>query len=244
MAVVHHGELRFTSQPSGARVTIDDWSEPRWVTPFKASNLAPGPHNISFSKSGYAQESRTSTVTENKSLLVSQVLNHTSTALAISSKPVGASILLDGKDTGKVTPAQIAVSKGGHTVALHKAGFKDESIAANAQEGQTQNLSANLQALPPLQMEEQRATGWRKVLGMNDPIPAGKGLVRIRTYPEGATIQVGSQIAQLKTPVRWPVTPGTYQVALKLDGYKTVNRTLHVQSDKAYDIDEILEKQR
>ncbi|MBZ5525136.1 MAG: protein kinase [Acidobacteriia bacterium] len=244
LSMVHHGELRFTSQPSGAKVEIDGWSDPRWVTPFKASNLAPGQHNITFSKPGYGQESRTSRVTENKSLLVSQALSSASTTLAVNSKPAGASILLDGKDTGKITPAQIVVSKGEHKVVLHKAGFREESLAATAEEGQTQNLSAAMQALPPLQMEENHPPMWRRVLGINDPIPAGKGLVRIRTYPEGATIQVGTQIAQWKTPVRWPVPPGTYQIVLKVDGYKTVTRTLHVQSDRAYDIDEIFEKQR
>ncbi|HWZ41927.1 MAG TPA: serine/threonine-protein kinase [Candidatus Saccharimonadales bacterium] len=167
-----------------------------------------------------------------------------STALAVNTKPGGATIWLDGKDLGVATPAQFAVTKGEHAMTLRKPGFKDENVTATAQAGQTQTLNVTLQALPPLQMEENRPATWRKVFGINDPIPAGRGLVRIRTYPEGATIQVGSQTAQSKTPVKWPALPGTYQIALKLDGYKTVIHTLHVQRDKAYDVDEILEKQR
>lgn len=244
LSMVHHGELRFTSQPNGANVEIDGWSDPRWVTPFKASNLAPGQHSITFSRPGYVQESRTSIVTENKSLLVYQVLSSVSTVLAVNSKPSGASILLDGRETGKTTPAQLVVSQGDHKVILHRPGFKDEIIAATAQEGQTQNLSATLQALPPLVMEENHPPMWRKVFGINEAIPTGKGLVRIRSFPEGATIQVGSQIAQLKTPVRWPAAPGTYQIVLKLDGYKPVTRTVRVQSDKAYDIDAVFEAQK
>jgi len=242
-AVGHRGELRFTSKPSGAKVEIDGWSEPRWVTPFKASNLAPGPHNVVFSKAGFSKESRAARVAENKSLLVYQVLNPASTAFAVNSRPAGASILLDGKDTGKATPAQIVVSKGEHKLAIHKPGFRDETILATAQEGQTQNLSASLQALPPLQMEESRPTMWRRMLGMNETITPGKGVVHIRTFPDGADIQVGDRMAPRRTPVRWEVSPGAYQITLRMNGYRTVNRTVRVEAGKVSNVDAILEKQ-
>src|SRR5262249_24549592 len=43
----NQGELRFISQPDGAKVEVDGWTEPTWVTPFKASNLAAGQHTVS-----------------------------------------------------------------------------------------------------------------------------------------------------------------------------------------------------
>jgi serine/threonine-protein kinase len=243
-AIGHRGELRFTSQPSGAKVEIDGWSEPRWVTPFKASNLSPGPHNIVFSKAGFARESRAVRVAENKSLLVSQALNSASTAFAVTSRPAGASILLDGNDTGKTTPAQIAVNQGEHKLVLHKAGFREENILASAQEGETQNLSAVLQALPPLQMEEHRPGMMRRLLGINENITPGKGVVHIRTLPDGADIQVGDRTAPRRTPVRWEIVPGVYPITLKMNGYRSVTRNVRVEAGKVSNVDEILEKQK
>src|SRR5947209_10968610 len=54
----NQGELRFVSQPDGAKVEVDGWTEPTWITPFKASNLSAGKHTISLAKPGYMQGSR------------------------------------------------------------------------------------------------------------------------------------------------------------------------------------------
>src|SRR6185369_7212757 len=48
---VAQSELKLLSQPDSAKVEIDGWSEPNWVTPFTASHLAAGTHTIVFSKS-------------------------------------------------------------------------------------------------------------------------------------------------------------------------------------------------
>ncbi|HEV7676831.1 MAG TPA: serine/threonine-protein kinase, partial [Candidatus Angelobacter sp.] len=53
---VAQSELKLLSQPDSAKVEIDGWSEPNWVTPFTASHLAAGVHMIVFSKSGYLQQ--------------------------------------------------------------------------------------------------------------------------------------------------------------------------------------------
>ena len=52
--------------------------------------------------------------------------------LVLNSTPAGAQILIDGKTTGRVTPAQFAVEKGGHTILLRKQGFLDETTVATA----------------------------------------------------------------------------------------------------------------
>ena len=56
--------------------------------------------------------------------------------------PVGASIFLDGKDTGHVTPTQLSVEKAGnHTILVKKQGYLDETTTANIQAGQTFHYS-------------------------------------------------------------------------------------------------------
>jgi sulfatase maturation enzyme AslB (radical SAM superfamily) len=42
----------------------------------------------------------------------------------------------------------------------------------------------------------------------------------------------------------WPVEPGTYEIVLSMDGYKTVHHIVRVQRGQPVYVDEILEKQR
>jgi PEGA domain len=74
-------------------------------------------------------------------------------------------------------------------------------------------------------------------------VPDGKGLVHIRTDPEGATIIVDGKPAPKKTNARWPAAPGVYSILLQMDGYKPVQRNIRVQQGKIVNLDEILEKQ-
>ncbi|HSK46162.1 MAG TPA: PEGA domain-containing protein, partial [Candidatus Binatia bacterium] len=76
-----------------------------------------------------------------------------------------------------------------------------------------------------------------------DTIPEGKGLVHIRTNPEGATILVDGKAAPKKTNARWPADPGVYSIVLQMSGYKPVHRNIKVQKGKVVNIDELLEKQ-
>lgn len=79
---------------------------------------------------------------------------------------------------------------------------------------------------------------------MNETITPGKGVVHIRTMPEGAAIRVGERVADQRTPVRWEVEPGVYQVVLAIDGYRPKTHTVRVANGKVTDIDEIFDKQK
>src|SRR5262249_24538720 len=46
--VALQGELTFSSQPDGAKVLIDGAGDPAWITPFKASHIAAGTHDVVF----------------------------------------------------------------------------------------------------------------------------------------------------------------------------------------------------
>ena len=79
--------------------------------------------------------------------------------------------------------------------------------------------------------------------GGADAIPAGKALLTIRTVPEGATIVVHDRVSSEKTNIRMLVDPGSYEIVLKLNGYKPVARTVALQGGQQRSIDEFLEKQ-
>jgi hypothetical protein len=235
-------ELKFTSQPAGAKVEIDGWSEPTWVTPFTASHLAAGEHTVVFSKAGYLQQTRAVQSVAGSSVGVSAELAATAATLVVTSNPQGADIWVDGKDTGLNTPSQLTVDKGQHRITVRKTGFKDGSTEEYLSEGETFSFSPVLLSLDTPTDDAKGSSMLRRFFGA-DTIPEGKGLVHIRTNPEGATIMVDGRAAPKKTNAKWPAEPGVYSIVLQMEGYKPVHRNIKLQKGKIVNIDEILEKQ-
>ncbi len=231
----HQGELRFVSQPDGAKVEVDGWSEPTWITPFKASNLGEGQHTVIFSKPGFGREARTVKVTAGKSDQLNVILSPAVATIRVDSTPQNAAIFVDGQDTGKTTPADIIMEKGEHKVLLRKRGYKDATTSLAFVEGQKYNYT------PTLSFE--KGGFWRHLLG-GDSIPDGKGVLYVHSKPEGATILVDGHTAPKKTDVRWVLDPGTYDIALDKEGFKTVHRTTTIEKGKVSNVDEILEKKQ
>ncbi|HEY2497339.1 MAG TPA: serine/threonine-protein kinase [Candidatus Angelobacter sp.] len=239
---VQQSELKLLSKPDSAKVEIDGWSEPNWVTPFTASHLAAGTHTIVFTKAGFLQQAKSVESIAGKSVDVSADLAPSVSTIVVTSNPQGAAVWVDGKDSGMTTPAQLTVEKGFHKVAVKKAGFKDSSIEDSVAEGQTMSFSPVLLSVNPQSEEGKSPTLLRRIFG-NDTIPEGKGLVHIRTDPEGASILVDGKAAPKKTNARWPADPGVYSIVLQMSGYKPIHRNIRVQKGKVVNIDEILEKQ-
>ena len=153
-----------------------------------------------------------------------------SASIVLNSTPAGAAIILDKKETGKVTPATLKLEAGHHEITLHKEFFHDAGISPTLKPGETFNFA--------LTMEPQKSGGgnpFRAIKGIfgGQKIPAGKGLVQIKTKPPGAEIiYKGSSIEQ-KTPVKLPLDPGSYSIQLKLDGYRTGQKEFTVAQGKS-----------
>jgi len=239
---VAQSELKLLSQPDSAKVEIDGWSEPNWVTPFTASHLAAGTHTIVFSKSGYLQQTKSVESVAGKSIDVSAQLSPSVSTIVVTSNPQGANVWVDGKDSGLTTPTQLTVEKGFHKITVRKAGFKEMSMEDTVAEGQTMSFSPVLLSTNVQPEDGKSSNPLRRFFG-TDSIPEGKGLVHIRTNPEGATILVDGKAAPKKTNARWPADPGVYSIVLQMSGYKPVHRNIKVQKGKVVNIDELLEKQ-
>ena len=239
---VQQSELKLFSTPDGAKVEIDGWSEPNWITPFTASHLAAGNHTLVFTRVGYLPVTRLMESQTGKSLEVTAELTPTVSTLVVTSNPQGASVWVDGKESGSTTPAQLTVDKGPHHITVRKAGFREASTDQTFSEGQTLSFSPVLLSVNPQSEEGRNPSFLRRILG-TDTVPEGKGLVHIRTVPDGASIMIDGKVAPRKTNARWPADPGVYSIVLQLDGYKTVHRNIRVQKGKVVNIDEPLEKQ-
>ena len=241
--VVVPGEALVDSIPQGVQFQLDGKSDPAWVTPFSVTGLAPGKHLVSASKSGYSSEIRSVDVASGGKTSVLFHLAPVNALVVVNSTPAGADIILDGKATHKVTPAQFAVEKGTHTVALQKQGFLDETTTADLGPGQNFQYAPALRALGD--SEAIRTVGRFKKMfgGAGGQSTAGMGSVSIHTKPKGAQIVINQRILDKMSPVDVMMGPGNYVLDITLTGFKPVHKIITVETDGKVAIDETLERE-
>jgi hypothetical protein len=240
-AIVIPGQLTINSTPEGAEVRIDGRNDPSWITPFNLAGLSPGPHSVTVARAGYAPESRNIDVTSGSKLFLVIQLAQITAAVAVSSQPAGAQIFIDGKDTGRVTPAQLSVDKpGAHTLLVRKQGFLEQTSSANLQAGQVFHFAPTLKALGST--DEIKIGGrFKKLFGGGDT--AGMGAVSIKTQPKGAQVAVNNRIVDKFSPVDFYLNPGTYVIDITMSGFKPVHRVIDVEKSGKVAIDENLDRQ-
>ena len=235
------GQLSVTSTPAGAQVQIDGKSDSSWVTPFNLSTLNPGQHTLIVSKFGYQAETRSIDVASGSKSFVSLQLAQMTATLSLTSEPAGAAIWMDGKDTGRVTPAQISIDKpGNHSFVFKKQGYLDESATTNLQVGQTSRLSPTLRALG--NTDDIKIGGkFKKMFGGSNT--AGMGTVSVKTQPKGAQVAINNRILDKFSPVELYLDPGTYIVDITLSGFKSVHRVISVEKNGKVSIEESLDRE-
>jgi hypothetical protein len=207
------------------------------------SGISPGQHTISVSKSGYSAEARTVDVASASRSFVAVHLTAINALMVVNSTPAGADVILDGKNTGRVTPAQFAVEKGAHTLALRKQGFLDENTSADLGPGQNFQFAPVLRALG--NADDIRSVGKFKKLfggGGGDSV-AGMGSMSVRTQPKGAQIAINRRLLEKLSPTEFMLGPGNYVVDITLTGFKPVHKVVSVEKGGKVAIDEILERE-
>jgi serine/threonine-protein kinase len=242
VAAVVPGQLTVDSTPEGAQIQVDGHGDPGWVTPYNLAGLSPGSHTVVVSKSGYGQESRTVDVAAASKSSLSIRLAQLNAVMSVSSDPAGASIIVDGKDTQKVTPAQITLETGNHTVLVRKMGYLDETTSATGQAGQSYHFAPTLRALGST--DEIKTVGkFKKLFGGKDVL-SGMGKVSIRTLPKGAQVAVNRRMLEKQTPVEFLLNPGNYVIDITETGYKPLQKVITVDKDGSVSIDETLQPQQ
>jgi serine/threonine-protein kinase len=235
------GELSVDSTPEGAQLQIDGRADAAWVTPYSLSGLVAGTHSVVVSKSGYGQESHTVEVTAGNKVSLSVHLVSLSSTMSVSSDPAGANIFVDGKDSGKVTPAQVVLEKGIHTILVRKTGYLDETTSATGAAGQTFHFAPTLRALG--NADDIKTVGKIKKLFGGNSTQAGMGKVSVKTNPKGAQIAVNRRMLDKGSPVEFLLNPGNYVIDITATGYKPVQKVINVDKDGVVAIDETLQAQ-
>ncbi len=235
--VIVPGEISIDSTPSGADIFIDGKHEAAWVTPHSAS-LNPGQHTVTLNKAGHISVTRTIEVTAGQKATVAVGLTELAATLSVSSDPTGAAILLDGKDTGKVTPAQLIVAKGSHAVTVRKQGYLEASNTMELAPGQSAQFAPTLKLTGSTE-NIKTAGRFGKLFG---GAPENSGRVTVRTNPKGAQVTVNGQALGKTTPVDFFLNPGTYEIVLTREGYQPVKKLITVEKGGKLVVDETLAK--
>jgi len=234
------GNLMVSSEPLGAKVAIDGPTKANGTTPFTATNLEPGNYTITLTKAGFNPVTRNVRVTSGRGAAIGAELKPEAPGtLAVRSDPPGAEIYLDGKSTGKVTPAEFKLEAGEHEVEVRKGGYQDADTKVNLRAGANHTFAPKL--------EQAKAGGGNPFRGIGrlfggGKIPEGKGMVNIKTNPSGADIFHNGVKVDKQTPAKFPMDPGTYKVTIRKDGYKPKQHQFIVEKGKSVDVDVTLEK--
>jgi hypothetical protein len=109
------------SSPGGATATLDGNSTISCITPCTL-DAAPGRHTVSFALPGYQLERREVTMGTGPQEVEPVVLRSAVGTLMLQSMPVGATVTVDGHRIPQVTPAQITLAVGVHTITVEKDG--------------------------------------------------------------------------------------------------------------------------
>jgi len=159
----------------------------------------------------------------------------------ISSVPPGAEVFMDGRDTGRGTPAQLQVDRlGSHLFTVRKEGYLEETTTASLQAGQSFQYAPVLRALGVT--DDIKLGGkFKKMFGGGDT--AGMGAVSVKTQPKGAQVSVNRHVLDKGSPVDFFLNPGTYMIDITLSGYKDVHREITVDRSGKVAVDEVLERQ-
>jgi eukaryotic-like serine/threonine-protein kinase len=232
------GQMAIDSTPQGAQVQVDGRTDPSWVTPFALTGLGAGMHTVTVSKAGYSTDTRTVNVASGSKAFVTSHLSLLMATLAVSSSPAGADVFVDGKNTGRVTPAQVPVDKGQHVVLVRKSGYIDQTTSAQFALGQTTNFSPTLQPLG--NVDDIKTVGkMSKLFGGKEA--QGMGTVSIKTQPKGAQVAVNQHMLDKDSPVNFVLDPGNYIVDITMSGYAPIHKVISLDKGGKVVIDEVMQ---
>ncbi len=233
------GEMVISSVPAGATVEIEGRAGSSWKTPQTIGSLVPGVYKVTLHKSGYASEARLMEVSGGNRALLDVKLTPTQGFLNVTSTPDGAQVLIDGKSTGRITPAEFTLEPAVQSIVVRKDGYLDAAMEIKLTAGQTASYAPSLKAAG--RTDNIKAVGgFSKVFGSG--LPHGMGQLEIKSQPKGAQIVINGKPFAKVTPVVIQVEVGNYDVSLQKDGYKSVLKSVTVNSQDKLKIDETLSK--
>lgn len=170
------GKASLSSNPSGADIWIDN-HDTYSNTPSTIGDLAEGQYTYTLKLEGYADYQGIFQVTAGQTTTVPTAnLIPLPGSASFSSSPSGASIWIDGSDTGATTSSTIEnLAAGTHTFTLKKSGYKDHHRSFTVYGGETTTVPTTILIPITTHMKGLETSGYS-----------------ISTYPTNVYVDVGS----------------------------------------------------
>jgi hypothetical protein len=205
------GVVEVTSDPAGAAILLDGHRREE-RTPAVITGLPLGHYAVTIAADGFAPFRAEIDLTEGapRSRVEAALERPSATALGaarIESTPTGARVLLDGSDTGQVTPATISGIEPGvqHAIALSLDGWVTASETWTAQPGEVANLRIALE---------------------RTPLAANEHLITITVDPPEARVQLDTEWHRGGSPYALRVEARRYRLRVARDGFRTHERDI------------------
>jgi serine/threonine-protein kinase len=225
------GQLIVSSMPMGATVEIEGRAGQQWKAPQTIPGLTAGTYKLTFNMPGYATETRSVQVSGGARTPVDVRMTAVKGFITVTGTPSGARVLINGKDTGKVTPIEFMVEPGPQTVVVRKQGFLDASTDLKVAVGQSVNYAPKLMAAGRTDnIQIVGSGGVGKLFGGNGS-SQGMARIEIKSEPKGAQVMVNGTPLQKATPLEIQVEPGSYDIVIQKDGYKPIHESAIVGID-------------
>jgi serine/threonine protein kinase len=225
------GQLIVSSMPMGATVEIEGHAGQQWKAPQTVPGLAAGTYRVTFSMPGYATETRSVQVTGGARTPIDVRMTAVKGFITVTGTPSGAHVLINGKDTGKVTPIEFMVEPGQQSILVRKQGFLDASTDLKVAVGQSVNYAPKLMAAGRTDNIQIVGSGGVGKLFGSGGSSQGMARIEIKSEPKGALVTINGTPLQKPTPLEIQVEPGSYDIVIQKDGYKPIHESAIVGID-------------
>jgi hypothetical protein len=118
--------FELTTSPAGAEAVFDGNAELKCTTPCNL-NLAMGRHTLLLKNAGYREAQRVFTLPNDPGLIVN--LEATVGTLSLVTNPAGLTVIIDGQEQTRKTPANFPLAVGEHRVQVLRGAEKQEFTA-------------------------------------------------------------------------------------------------------------------
>ncbi len=200
------GSIAVVSTPAGAAVYLDG-EETGQVTDCTLEDVPAGDHVITLKLDGYAEASTPVTVASGETAEVDLALTTLTGSLAVTSTPAGATIFIDGADTGEVTNATLdGIAVGTHTVTLKKDGYADTTAEVTV--------------------------AYNEIATLHRDLVEARGSITVASTPTGAVIWLdGIDTGMTTNAILENVAAGEHTVTVKKAGYADASMIVTVVDD-------------
>lgn len=207
------GQIRITSDPEGAAVTLNGRAvEP---TPTTVTRLPAGTYLIKLDKAGYLPAYRTAAILEGGRATVEVKLEPAFGLALVESKPPGAEVHMDGVFRGRTPLFLVDVPPGRHRFRFESPGRLPREVEADFRDRVPQRVFAEL--------------------------PGNAGRLAVRSTPPGATVRING-VERGRTPCEIDDVPaGENVVEILLAGYKPFSEKVEVRVQETREVAGVLQ---